>query len=323
MVSWRTLEPWRHWKVTRPLIVYAGLPVTGISWKLVPPWRAELGGADRDEARVPAVHQVGPGVGRRCPGTAAESACTSCPSRVRRPASSRGRRPCWADRRDCTRRPSPTVRASDSSECPRGGAAGVLGAPSRHRNASTHTRSPTAPVAQDCARGDPTDPIDRTTRAWSPAWPSAEDSAARTGVGRLGSVVAIWPRRGRGVISLRRGRHALSRGRGAAGARAGVLDARARRPGAHRRAGGAARASSRARSCSARAIRATPATSCAPAAPARCASTPTGARSRSPHSAPGTSSASSRCSRTSAARRPWKRSSRRPSWRCWAPTCAA
>ena len=40
----------------------------------------------------------------------------------------------------------------------------------------------------------------------------------------------------------------------------------------------------------------------------RCASTPTGARSRSPTSAPATSSASSRCSTTSAARRPSRRS---------------
>ena len=92
-------------------------------------------------------------------------------------------------------------------------------------------------------------------------------------------------------------------------ARVPVLrDPGARGPRAGRPGRRAARASSPARSSSARATTATRATSCAPATPARCASTPTGARSRSRTSARATSSASWRCSTTSAARRPSRRS---------------
>ena len=96
----------------------AGLPATGTSWKL----RAAL--ARRAAPRRP---RTNAGLGAR-PGRPtrwlvasmvlqAEAHVHLVAARGRRRASSRGCRPCRAGRRGCTRRSSPTVRASASSAC--------------------------------------------------------------------------------------------------------------------------------------------------------------------------------------------------------------
>ena len=80
-------------------------------------------------------------------------------------------------------------------------------------------------------------------------------------------------------------------------------------------------ASGRTRSSSARATSPTPVTWSAAAMRGRCASTPTGARSRSPPSGRATSSASWRCSTTRSARPRWRRSRSSTCSRSSAPTC--